>query len=64
MSELEFLQLLAELGEEGLVLPDHHTGSTHQIKNQRDLSKQFKKAECKPIYNSLSFAHIRRHFNN
>jgi hypothetical protein len=33
MSELEFLQLLAELGEEGLVLPGHHTGSTHQIKN-------------------------------
>jgi hypothetical protein len=41
MSELEFLQLLAELGEEGLVLPDQHTGSTHQIKNPRELSKQF-----------------------
>jgi hypothetical protein len=35
MSELEFLQLLAELGEEGLVLPDHHAGSTHQIKNHQ-----------------------------
>jgi hypothetical protein len=38
MSKLEFLQLLAELGEEGLVLPDHHTGSTHQIKNSRETS--------------------------
>ncbi len=43
VSELKFLQLLAELGEEGLVLPGHHAGSTHQIKNPRDLSNNLKR---------------------
>jgi hypothetical protein len=47
MSELKLLQLLAELGKEGLVLPDHHTGSTNQIKNPRNLTKQFKKSESR-----------------
>ncbi len=43
MSELEFLQLLAELGEEGLVLPDHHAGSTHQIKKPEKPQQTIKK---------------------
>ncbi len=50
MSELEFLQLLAELGEEGLVLPDHHTGSTHQIKKPQKTYQTILKGGIKVHY--------------